>query len=285
MSATTTELAYNVKRLRGQVVGWGLGLGGYAMLMIPAYNIIIENQKQMQEMLKAYPPEMAAFFGDMNAIATPAGFLQIYFFSMIPLFVGTFAAIAGSGLLARDEEAGVLDLVLAHPISRRALFVARALALLLAALGIHLAMWLGSLLGELRSSLDVSAGGHLLGQLSLFSMTALFLAAGVLSGVVLPARRLAGMATGLLVLGGYLLTSLSRLDDRLSGVAQLSPYTHFQGAITWDTFSWSSFGGLLGVAVLFFVLAFLALEKKEVRVGGEGTVKLRSLLPGRARRA
>ncbi len=52
----------------------------------------------------------------------------MYGFSLLPVIVGIFALIAGSGLIASDEESGRLDLILAHPPSRTALFWGRLLA-------------------------------------------------------------------------------------------------------------------------------------------------------------
>jgi len=58
------------------------------------------------------------------------------------LFIGILAISAGAGLLVGDEEKGILDLVLAHPVSRTALFCGRLLGLV-AILAIVLAVsWL-----------------------------------------------------------------------------------------------------------------------------------------------
>ena len=50
-------------------------------------------------MVESYPPEFLAFFGgDVATLATPEGFLGMYGFSMLPVIVGIFAVLAGSGL-------------------------------------------------------------------------------------------------------------------------------------------------------------------------------------------
>jgi ABC-type Na+ efflux pump permease subunit len=72
---------------------------------------------------------MMAFFENMYRITTPVGFIDVYYFSYLHLIIGILAISAGAGLVAADEERGVLDLIMAHPISRTALFLGRWLAL------------------------------------------------------------------------------------------------------------------------------------------------------------
>src|SRR5438045_8365662 len=82
-------------------------------------------------------------FGDPTKLMSPEGFLSLAFFSYLPLVLGVFAVLAGSGLLVADEENGTLDLVLAHPVSRASLFLGRLLAFVTATLAILALSWLG----------------------------------------------------------------------------------------------------------------------------------------------
>src|SRR5207248_8557932 len=80
------------------------------------------------EILKGSAGRFIGMFGDPTKLMSPEGFLSLAFFSYLPLIMGVFAVLAGSGLLAADEENGTLDLILAHPVSRTALFLGRLLA-------------------------------------------------------------------------------------------------------------------------------------------------------------
>ena len=132
-------------------------------------------------MIASYPPEFLAFFGaDTSSLLTPAGYLGMYAFSMLPFIVGIFAVIAGSGLIVSDEEHGRLDLIVAHPVGRPSFFWGRCLGLLGASLSIMLLGWLGFsvLLG--RSSLGFSAGQMAVPFLSLLIQTLVYATFGLL---------------------------------------------------------------------------------------------------------
>ena len=151
-----TELRYSLIRLRWQILGWGLGIASLGLIIVGFYDTFMEQQEDFLRMVESYPPEFLAFFGgDVATLATPEGFLGMYGFSMLPVIVGIFAVLAGSGLIASDEEGGQLDLILAHPPSRTAFFFARFIALSLATMMIVLLGWLGFSILLGGSSLDI----------------------------------------------------------------------------------------------------------------------------------
>src|SRR3972149_603285 len=104
---------YSLGRSRGQILGWGLilaVLGGY---LVGFYDTLAEQQEVMEQLLHSYPPELMAFFGDFGQMFTPQGYLHIEFFSYMPLILGIYAVLAGSGLLAGGGESGTPGLLLA----------------------------------------------------------------------------------------------------------------------------------------------------------------------------
>ncbi|HAL60958.1 MAG TPA: hypothetical protein DCP08_00940, partial [Chloroflexi bacterium] len=161
-------------RFRGQILGWGISLLLLGLMLMWFYPSIAEQQESFEQLLEIYPPELSAFFGDLSAMVTPEGFLSIEYFSYMPLVLGIFAVLMGSGLLASDEENGTLDLVLAHPVSRTALFFGRLLAFVVATLAILAISWLGLVLGTVAISIDLGWSQMALPFLSLLAMLLLF---------------------------------------------------------------------------------------------------------------
>lgn len=273
-----TTIRYTMLRLRGQILGWGLGVAALGLLLVSFYGVFGEQQDQFLQMIEAYPPEFLAFFGgDATTIVTPEGYLGMYGFSMLPVIVGIFAVIVGSGLLASDEESGRLDLIVAHPVSRTALFWGRLLAFAAAAGAILVLGWLGFsvLLGG--SALAVGWGQMALPFLPLGAQVLCYGALALLMSLLLPSRRLGAAAAGVVMVSSYLLSSMASFDQRLAAVAQCLPYDYFQGADAMNGLNWAWFLGLLGVSALMALIAWWRFQRREIRVGGEGSWRLPSL--------
>jgi len=116
-----TVFRYTMKRFRGQIIGWGIGLFLLGLLLVSFFDSFAGQQETLNELLAIYPEELTAFFGDFTNFVTPEGFLGIEFFSYMPLILGIFPILAGSGLLVSDEKSGRLDLILGHPVTRSAM--------------------------------------------------------------------------------------------------------------------------------------------------------------------
>jgi ABC-2 type transport system permease protein len=268
------EFKHTLRRLRGQVIGWSLGLGLFSLFMALFWDTVLE-MEGLQEMIESYPSEMAAFFGGMTAITTPPGYMNTYYFSMMPVIAGVFGIIAGAGLLAADEEKGILDLVLTYPISRTRLLWARFLALSLGLAIVMVAGWLGWYLPSLGTSMDLSALQFLLPFLSLFAVLLLFAALALLLSMVLPAARLAATLAGVLLVGNFLLVGMAGLDEGLQAIVASTPLHYYQGGFAVAGLKWLWLGGLLLVALLLAGTAWLLFLRRDIRVGGERSWRLR----------
>jgi ABC-2 type transport system permease protein len=265
-----TIFRYTLTRFSGQILGWGLALFLLGWLSVARYDIMRENQESIKEILKSSAGQVIRMFGDPSKLMRPEGFLSLAFFSFMPLILGVFAVLGGSGLLAAAEENGTLDLILAHPVSRTALFLGRLLAFGAATLAILALSWLGFVVAMNWSSLAVSWGAMALPFLSLLAVLLFFGTLALLLSMVLPSRRLAAMTAGMVLVVSYFLTTLARLDTSLETVARLSPLFYYQGGEAILNFDGLWFGGLLAVAGLFTVLAWWSFEQRDIRVVGEG---------------
>jgi ABC-2 type transport system permease protein len=277
----------SIGRARGQIIGWGLAIFLLGLIMVPFYDAIAEQGDVLIELLAAYPEEMTVFFGDMSQLTTPEGYINAEYFMFMPLILGIYAVLVCSGLLASQEENGVLDLILAHPISRTSLFVGRLLAFVVTTLIILAMGWFGILLPMNWSTMDIPAADLVLAFLSLLAVVLIFGAIALLFSMVLPSRRMAAMVAGLLLVVSFFITGLSRISDDLEAIASFSPWTYYQGGEAISGFNGEWFFGLLVVALAFAALALLMFTRRDIRVGGEGGWQIpfvSRLLSARARR-
>lgn len=262
------EFLYHLGRLRGRIIGWSIGLALYGLLMARFYDSMREMGPQLDAVLASYPEEMLAFFGDFQALSTPGGYMDVYFFSYMTMIVGIFAASAGAGMVAGDEERGVLDLVLAHPISRSALFWARLLAIVVALALVMLAGWLSWLPG-LAWGMEISALEMLLPFLPLLAVLLFVGMLALLLSLLLPSSRLATMLSAAAIVANFLLVGLANLNEELQPVLDWTPLGYYQGGQAVNGLEWSWLLGLLGVALLFSLLAWMLFQRRDIRVGGE----------------
>ena len=276
MQAFMTEFSHGLRRLRGQVIGWGIGLALYGLLMGGIYNSV-QTIVGLEEMLASYPPALMAFFGDVMTMNTPQGYFGVYYASYMPLIVGIFVCSAAAGLLAGDEERGTLDLALAHPVGRTALFWGRWLALMVATGLILLLAWLGWAVTLPFTDFDVSAVNLLLGYLPMWAMLGLFGALALLLSMVLPSARLAATTAGALLVGNWLLSGLAALNDNLQLALDLTPWALFQGGEAIVALAWGPLLALKGSAVALLALAWWLFLRRDIRVGGERSWSLRGL--------
>jgi len=276
MKRLWTTFRYTFTAMRWQIIGWGLGLALYGLMIIPMYESLGAQPEKFQQMISGYPPEFLAFFGaDVNSPLTPAGFLSMYAFSMLPVIIGVFGVIAGSGLIVNDEEHGRLDLIIAHPVGRSSFFWGRFLGLLGAALSIMLLAWLGFsvLLG--RSRMGFTWGQMAIPFLSLLIQTLVYATLGLLLSMLLPSRSLAAMVTGVVMVLSYLLSSLSFMNERLDLVARALPYHYFQTVLSLQELNLVWLFGLLGISLVFTLLAYLRFSRRDIRLSGEGSWRTR----------
>ncbi|MBN1660548.1 MAG: hypothetical protein JXA93_19280, partial [Anaerolineae bacterium] len=58
-----TTLRYTLSSFRGQIIGWGLGVAALGLILVPFYDVFMEQQGDLMQMIESYPPEFLAFFG------------------------------------------------------------------------------------------------------------------------------------------------------------------------------------------------------------------------------
>jgi ABC-2 type transport system permease protein len=265
-----TILRQALTRLWGAVLCWGLGLFLLGWPIVSVYDVVKREQEKIIEVARNFELVIAGMGGNLDDLTNPASYLSLRYFSFMPLILGFYAVLGGSGLLAADEENGTLELVLAHPVSRTALFVGRWLANACALVAILAAAWVGLRVPMARTSLVVGAGALARPFLSLLAELLLFGNLALVLSMVLPSRRLAAMTAGMALVASFFLTMLARIDRDLELFARLSPLQYYQGGEAIEGLNGAWLGGLLAVAGLLAVLAWYCFERRDIRVGGEG---------------
>lgn len=260
-------LIKELRMRRGGIVGWTVGLGLWGFLVAVLYPSIGEQFSGLEL------PEFYEAFGPISAIGELSGFLSFEVFNFaVPIALGIYALVLGTGALAGEEDDGTLELLLALPIHRWRLVLAKALAIVLSlaivTAGLCLATWAG--VGAIRSEIDVSVGAAGLARVALQSWL-LVAALGMLSlflGAYLPARRHASLIGALALAAGYLLDSLAQISEELDPYAPLSLNHYYDPhELMTSGLAWEHAAVLAAVGLAFLALALLSFQRRDVTVG------------------
>ncbi|MEN8171939.1 MAG: ABC transporter permease subunit [Chloroflexota bacterium] len=273
-----TVIRYSLRNSRGAVIGWGIGLAALAIMMGSLFDMVASSGDLMSAYVEALP-EFAELF-DMASMNTPIGWLDVEYFSFLPLMIGLVATGAGASLLARDEEGGTLDLILAHPVSRTALFWGRFLASTLVIIILLLISWAALLLSMTWSeNFTIPADELLLPFTSLFGILMVFMTLAMLFSMLLPARRMASMLAGMLVAVSFFVTLLSGVVDELERAADFSPLTYLETTAAIENGLNMTWLGIFTIISLgLAIISWQLFQRRDVRVGGEGTMRLKDLV-------
>lgn len=270
------EMKHTLRRLRGQLIGWGIGLALYGLMMVSLFDTIID-MPELAELMKQYPPELMAFFGGAIDLSSPVGYFDTYYSSYMTLIIGIFTIGACAKLLAGDEENGVLDLVMSYPVSRTGLFWGRLLGFVAATAILLMVSWLSWALPSGGTSLGLSWIELLRPFVPLFVQLMVLSTLALLFSMFLPAGRLAGMLTGAIMVGNFLMLGLSELNDDLKRVVKFTPLYYDQGGEAIRGINWEWQAWLMLASLVCALLAWLLFQRRDIRVGGERSWRLSDL--------
>jgi len=214
------------------------------------------------------PPALEGFMGE-SPIWAPEGFLNAEFFSWMPALYIVAGVIAATAVVAGEEGAGTLDLLLAQPVKRWQLLAARASGI---ALNVSLAA-LAALPGFAiaKTWVDFDLGMWRISEAVLYTLPLIwvFVAFGLWMGAALPTRGAAGATTSGAIVVTYFLNLFGATVDWLEPLRKLSPFYWGDCAtVLVHGFDWVNAGGLLAFTALFAGLALWSFERRDISSGG-----------------
>jgi ABC-2 type transport system permease protein len=267
-------LIKSLRDFRGQILGWGLGIGALLLLTTALYPSVSSIYGEMMDQL---PEGFLSFFGAEVSLDTLEGYLSMEFFSYAHMALAVFAILAGTSVIAGEESQGTLELLLAEPVTRLRLGTMKLVALATATAAVMLVVlacfWVGVLTaGVETASIRITVAMALMW---LFLLTIAYLSA--LFSLALPGRLFAGTAMAVLVVASYILESLARMVTGLEPFRPLMVTTYYRGqeALTGQV-SWGHVAGLVGILVVAFLLTLVLFQRRDI---GVGTRRLPRLLP------
>lgn len=256
-----------VRERRRSLVWWGLGLVGLVALTVAFYPSV-RDQPSLSDYAKELPESVRALFagGELD-LASPAGYLNSQIFAlMAPVVLLIFAIGQGAGAVAGEEERGVLDLVLAHPLRRRDYVVQRFLALTALVVVLTIVLFASVAIGSLAVDLEIGVGRLLAASVGVGMLGLFFGAVALAGGAFRPGRaRAIAVAAGLAV-AAWLLDGLGQAVDLLEAWRPLSPYYQAVGRNPLrEGVPWAGWAALAVATAAFVAGGAAALERRDLR--------------------
>jgi ABC-2 type transport system permease protein len=243
-----------VHRGRRPLLGWGLGIGLYFLL-------IGSLATTMMQFLRDNPlfAQMAATAG-FGRLASVQGYVAALF-SLLAIPIGAFAA-ARMSAAAADESAGRLALLFSLPVARARWAateaVAAALGCVVLAVVAGLTTWAGARAVDAPLGMGESVAGALsVVPVALLCVGAALAALGWVPQAVLPLGVLPAA-------GGYLLLVFAESFHWPAWVRGIAPFAHLS-AVPAEPMDVAGALGMLAVALLLGVLGLVGYARRDLR--------------------
>lgn len=254
---------------RMAIIGLGIGLAIFAGYIIVLYPQFAEPMEQFNlEEITLY--QVLGDFGDM---ASFKGFVTAEVFTFLPLLLAIYAMVNATGTLAGEEDEGTLEPLLALPLHRWQVVLAKALALAFALILVLLIVVLAMVLAMNTLGEDVNTGGINSADLTLaafgvwplllfFAMLSLFL------GAFMPSRRHALITATIILVVSYFGNNLAGLVSWLEDIQFLFAFKYYDPQfILTDGLAVKNTLILFGISLGFLLLALISFQRRNVTVG------------------
>ena len=247
------------------MLGWTIGLVAFGALYTGIFPEMSDEMASLAD-LSVY-----------QVMGISMGTFKEYIGSVVllfmPILLGVYAIITSTKALAGEEDAGTLELLMAKPINRWQIVCAKTLAIGASIFVVLLFSGFGhaAVLAAVNASFETNLAPMQLFVANLnswfiimaFAMISLFL------GAVLPSRRLASMTATVILIVSYFGENIGSMVDSMKWMRPWSLFTYYDTSASIFDHGMEAGDMLvtLGTAVVFFLLALVAFQTRNVTVG------------------
>ena len=252
-----------LRDIRGATIGIATLIAIMALVDLLIYPSYRDSFRNFQ-----LPEVMQGFLGNEITLGSPAGFIAVEYFSWIPLVLIILAIAGGTAAFAGEEAAGTMDLLLAQPVRRTNLALAKGAALASAITVAALSGMIGFAIAKNFVAFDIGLGRLAIATISMLPVTLLFLGLSLWASALLPSRGMAAMLiTGLVVIS-YFIQILGESAPVLRTVRQISPFYWSEPShVLLHGFDPNRSGALLLLAMLAMAASVRSFDRRDITAG------------------
>lgn len=248
-------------------LAWGVGVGVLNLLTMSFFPNM-DALRQFEQLFRALPPTLMQAFGlNVNEQLTPDSFLASLLFTRVVLILAVYGVLAGASITANEEDAGIMNVLLAQPVARARIFVERVLAHAVLTALVLLLSFGGLLIGSLLIELEVNLTRQFEATFGLYPALMIMIVSTALLGVVLRRRALVLGVAGAFVLGSYFLDTLgAAISEGIMPTLRQFSFLAYNSAadVVARGIQWGDALMLLAVAVGMVLLALVGWQRRDV---------------------
>lgn len=259
-------IKWSILQRKNSTIWWCIGIIAFIFINLIFYPTFKQDAAELQKSFENIPDAALQLLGGSNDFFSPIGYInsQVYFI-MLPLLLGIVAIGLGSSVLMKEEQDKTIEGLLARPISRPKLLLAKALTgaiiLTIITFATHISIALTAKLVDLQVPLRALTQATLvcfLMCLSFGAVAIVFTATGKARGASM------GIAT-LIAFGGYIISSLSGTISWLTTPAKLFPFHYYQPeAILRGTYNWLNIWYFILLILGCGVVSWLMFRRRDI---------------------
>jgi ABC-2 type transport system permease protein len=248
---------------------WSIGLVGLDVLYVVAFPTLRHNAA-LDKTFADLSPRVKTLLGlgDGNSITSPVGYLNSQLYAnVLPMILLVFSVALAAWSIAGDEASGTLELLLANPISRTRVALARTLAVVAMQLGLSLVCGVALEAMAPLVALDhgVPAGRIALAAIASALLALVFAAVAFAIGAATGRKTIAiGAGAGAAVLG-YALVGVAQQVSVLRPLRAVNPWHWMLAADPLGQgFGWEAFLLPIMVSAGFFAIGTIRFVSRDL---------------------
>ena len=236
------------------------------VFMVYPYIITDDTVKNLDEMMKVFPPELLkAFNMDITSINSAYGWLKSEGFMFVLLIIGFYSSILGSNIVLKEESEKTIEYLGSLPIKRRIIMTNKIIV------GITYIISITLIRGIFNYVCLLISGDFNQKEYLLLSITPILIGLPLfglnlfISTFLHKTKKTIGISLGLVFLF-YLLNVLSELSSKVEFLKYLSIYTlaSIRNIVTTHSINLVMIIVSLSITIIFIVLSYIKYNKKEL---------------------
>ncbi|MGD9738644.1 MAG: ABC transporter permease subunit [Bauldia sp.] len=215
---------------RRSLVWWSLGVFVFALFIGLFWPILRDSQDQLRTVLATFPDELFGLFGVASAdeMFTPAGYVSSRAFGLlVPVVFAVYAAAMGAQLIAGEEEAHTMDLLLANPVPRERIVWQKWLAMVAVMAILGLALLAAVVIADIAFGLGIPFDRYFAASLQATLLGLVFGSVAFAAGALGAPRGLTLGIVSALAVATFLVNSLGTVTDWMEKVRVVSPFYYY----------------------------------------------------------